>query len=187
LLQAQQQLLHFQPGNLARLIWATATLQVQPPSAFMHAFLAASGAQMPRFRAIDIANTLWGVAKLGYKPPGLWLDAALAASARCWSGFKPFELSISIWALARLGVRFTRPGLLQQQQQQSVTPAPAAAAGASSLGLQGSGFSWLLESIVLLSCAMGPQEIANLLWGLAVGKAALSRQEVQVSQSMLHL
>lgn len=186
-MQAQQQLqdLNFRPRNLAQLIWAAATLQVQPPSSFMHAFLAASGSQMQRFKAIDLANTLWGVARLGYQPSSLWLSASLAASARCWSQFKPFELSISIWALATMGVRFTRPGLLQQQQQrQSGMPSAAAAAGAGSLGLQGSGFSWLLGSIALLITAMGLQEIANLLWGLAVGRAALSPQEVQVCRHL---
>jgi hypothetical protein len=183
MLQAQQQLVHFQPRNLAQLIWATATLQVQPSSDFMSAYSAASGTQLPRFRAIDLANTLWGLARLEFQPSGLWLSAALAASARCWSQFKPSELSISIWALARLGVRFTCLGLQQQQEQQHQSVRPAAEAWASSLGLQESGFSWLLGSIALLSPAMGLQEIANLLWGLAVGRASMSRQEVQVCAS----
>jgi hypothetical protein len=49
-----------------------------------------------------------------------------------------------------------------------------------SVHAQDASFSWLFSSIAVLSPAMGLQEIANLLWGLAVGRAALSSQQVQV-------
>lgn len=205
----------FLPRDFAQLIWATATLQKlsEGPalsSAFVAAFLSASGASLPRFKPIDLANTLWGLATLGVQPPRRWLACALAAAARCWSSFQPFELSISVWALAKLGVCFRGQGGSGQQQQQhmrqwqqrsgsstqSVAPGDSAAAGASAAAVAGwvggggngpaqaslheSGFGWLLGSISLLMPAMGLQEVANLLWGLAVGRAVLSQLQVQV-------
>lgn len=204
LLQVQQQLQHFPPRNLGQLIWAVAALQAHLPPSFLHTSLAASGGRLPGFKPIDLANTLWGLAKLGAKPPPTWLSAALAASAQCWAGFKPFELSISVWGFARLGVQFREPerlAPLQQQRQErrstAAPPLPAAAAAAGEAGVgkggrgssssscmvQGAGlvgYGWLLSSMALIVPSMGQQEIANLLWGLAVGKAALPQQHVQV-------
>jgi hypothetical protein len=191
-MQAQQQLDRFPPRNLAQLIWATASLGAQPPRPFLQSFLQASQRQLQQFNTTDLANSLWAFASLGFRPPAPWLQDALAASARCWSEFKPFELSICVWGFAKLGVRFRGPGVVmpaqqqqqQQQQQQtarSVPPGAAAAAEDSqSAGWSDVSVGWLLPSIALLTPAMGPQEVANLLWGLAVGRAALSPQQVQV-------
>jgi hypothetical protein len=197
-LQAAEQLQYFRPRNLAQLIWAAATLQAQLPSTFPAAFLAASGSQLPWFQPIDIANTLWGLATLGVKPQPQWLHAARQAAGLCWSRFKPFELSISVWSLAKLGAYFGDLGswshpqqqqqqhaqLQPQQQQQQQQQGPSVPAAVSDIhrgaDARDTGFGWLFSSMALLSPAMGVQEIANLLWGLAVGRATLSSQQVQV-------
>jgi len=139
---------------------------------------------MQRFKAVDLANTLWGLATLGVQPPVLWLNAACAVSGRRWSRFKPFELSITVWAFAKLGACFSGHGTwdIQQQQQQQEEQQQASTAAATAAGtLEGTEFGWLLGSIPLLVPAMGLQEIANLLWGLAVGGAALTQQQTQAS------
>lgn len=44
-----------------------------------------------------------------------------------------------------------------------------------------SAMGWLMLCIARTAPSMGPQEVANLLWGLAAGGAVLLEEQVQVS------
>jgi hypothetical protein len=191
--QAEQQLQSFRPRDFAQLLWAVATLRAVPAwhgSSFARVFFAASGPRLPWFGPQDLANILWGCTVLRAQPPPAWLAAAVAGVQQQWARFKPQELSITLLCLAKLGVAFQDPcdasaagqptqqqQQQQQQQQSAASPTRTAAAGPA----VSPGWHWLVLAAARAMPLMGPQEVANLLWGLAAGRAALHEQELQVS------
>jgi hypothetical protein len=144
-------------------------MKVQPSRSFLANFLAECSDKLSLFKPIDLANTLWALAALAVTPPADWLSSALAACAAQWPQFKPQELSITVWGLARLGAGFR------------VQPYPAHPHYGLTAELGEGGLVGLMAAAAWQVPAMSPQEVSNLVWGLAVGGALLPPQQLQVS------
>lgn len=142
-------------------------MRAKPSRSFLASFLAESGDRLAQFKPQDIANTLWALATLGVQPPADWLQNALSAAERQWVRFRPQELSITIWGFAKLGLGF---------KPQPASPGFSIGGG----GLSPEGMGSLLVAVVGMMPAMSPQEVCNVLWGLAVGQADVAPQQVQV-------
>ncbi|KAF6266403.1 hypothetical protein COO60DRAFT_1633005 [Scenedesmus sp. NREL 46B-D3] len=167
LAQAELQLQHFAPRNLAQLAWALATMKTHPTRSFLANFLAECHDKLPSFKPIDLANTLWALAALAVAPPADWLSSALAACSAQWPQFKPQELAITVWGFAKLGAGFR------------AQPYPAHPHYGLTAELGEDGLVGLMAAAAWQVPVMTPQQASNLVWGLAVGGAALPPQQLQ--------
>jgi hypothetical protein len=173
--QAELQLQHFAPRNLAQLAWALATMKAQPSRSFLANFLAECSDKLSFFKPIDLANILWALATLAVPPPADWLSCALAACSSQWPKFKPQELAITVWGLAKLGAGF------------GVQPYPAHPQHGLTAELGEDGLVRLMAAAAWQVPVMSPQQASNLVWGLAVGGAMLPPQQLQVGLSCIWL
>ncbi|KAF6242035.1 hypothetical protein COO60DRAFT_1651849 [Scenedesmus sp. NREL 46B-D3] len=149
LAQAELQLQHFAPRNLAQLAWALATMKTHPPRSFLANFLAECHDKLPSFKPIDLANTLWALAALAVAPPADWLSSALRG------------------LLSPLGAGFR------------AQPYPAHPHYGLTAELGEDGLVGLMAAAAWQVPVMTPQQSSNLVWGLAVGGAALPPQQLQ--------
>ena len=62
------------------MVWAAATLGVQPGPAFMEALLAAALSSLPQFGPQSLAIMLWALATLGLGPGDEWMARYAGAS-----------------------------------------------------------------------------------------------------------
>lgn len=67
--------------ELAKLLWALATLDVHPPQRWLAAFMAAAEQRVARFDAESLAECIWALDKLDSSPGRRW-TAWLVGEAR---------------------------------------------------------------------------------------------------------
>lgn len=104
------QLPHMTPHGSSGLLWAAASLEVQPPQDWMQRWFQHTQQQLAggEFGDQDVANALWALVRLSglaVRPGASWLGAALDATGRVLPAAGSQELAVTLWALAKLGVR----------------------------------------------------------------------------------
>lgn len=138
---ALQQLHKLQARQCSNILWACASLGVEPMEPLLQGLVARSGALLQQGLSTTpqgFANTIWGLATLKVSPSSEWMMDFFRASQQQLCNFQPQELSTTIWALAQL-----------RQQPPADWFEAYLAASAAKLG------------------ACNAQALCNQLWGLA--------------------
>jgi hypothetical protein len=107
--EAQAQMRHFSPQELANTAWAFAMAEISLPRLF-EAITAEARAQVRHFNPQDLANTAWAFATTGISSPTLFEAIATEAQMQM-RRFNSQDLANTAWAFAALGV--VAPGIFE--------------------------------------------------------------------------
>ena len=166
----------FDPQGIANVMWALATIGVEPSRELASAMSMRAVASAGAFKPQGIANLMWALATLGLEPSRELASAMSMRAVASAGAFKPQNIANLMWALATLSVEPSRE-LASAMSIQAV-----ASAGAfkpqnianlmwelATLGLEPSRELALAMSkrAVASAGAFNPQDIANLMWALA--------------------
>eukprot|EP00775_Hariotina_reticulata_P006973 gene6973-7187_t len=184
------QLAGMSPLGTTGILWAAATLQVQPPQPWMDAWYQTTSRQLygSLFNDQDAANALWALVRLRQRPGSSWLVAAMAGSWAVLRSAGAQELSNMLWGWAKLGVTPTpawvADWLRAMNRAMSSYCAPALASSVYALAVlrfrppQVWCEALLCESQRQMA-AFGAQELSNLIWALAVLQLHPGREWLQ--------
>lgn len=124
--------------ELANLLWALATMDHQPPAAWLADVVAETGSRLHRFSPQELTNTAWALVQLRARPSDAWLSSFCAAAHSRLGVFEPADVSMALWALAAL----------QHEPPAALLDALAARAA-------------------LLAARLEERHVASMLWALA--------------------
>lgn len=156
--QAVKQQAHFKPQELANILWAWATLdlEVQFPDSGMLPKMEARALRLAdEFNAADVAITVWALATMRRAPAEELREALSVNAARLVHTFKAQDVSNYLWGLATLGLE----------------PAPAV-------------WARLMAHIDVVVGHMLTQHVSNSMWAIGqLGLDASARAQLDPPQA----
>ena len=167
----------FSPQAVANLLWATATLRLDPGRELVRVLTLRSVQCAGEFNAQSISMLLWSLASSEHELSPTLAAAITQQAVECSNEFTPQGISNLFWALATLSVQPDQVllhTLMRQATAQQHAFEPQATCNLlwslASLGeqhLPDELFQALLEAIVRRAAQFQPQGVANTLWSLA--------------------
>ncbi|MEW5317106.1 MAG: hypothetical protein WDW38_008434 [Sanguina aurantia] len=134
--------LQFRPQELSMLAWGSARLGLAPGLAWMTALCTACAHRSDAFNSQENSTVVWALASIGHAPTDRWLACWTSCARSLFPYSSAYDLSQLTWGLAKLSAF------------------PAADHG------------WVGELLssaaVVLAASPHPQDMCNMLWGLAV-------------------
>ncbi|KAJ1485743.1 hypothetical protein T484DRAFT_1891939 [Baffinella frigidus] len=117
----------FIPQGVANVLWAVATMGIEPGPGLLQAMQRRATATAGDFNPQDVANVLWAVAKMEIEPEPRLLEAMQRRATATAANFEHQNVTNLLWALATMGIK-PEPGLLQAMQRRATATAAGDAA-----------------------------------------------------------
>jgi hypothetical protein len=165
-----------EPQNVSNVLWAAATLQLQPTGAELQQLLWRFTAVLADATPQEVSNTLWAVATMGQQVPPQQLQRLLEKAVAVLADATPQAVSNTLWAVATMG-RQVPPQQLQKLLGRFVAVLPDAtpqavsntlwAAATMGRHLPPQQLQQAVAAFVELLPAATSQAVANLVWACA--------------------